>query len=300
MSEGKELRMWADEAMYESVPNAMAEEGLPVHPQVTLISQTPNPLRVMAAACGLYKGDIRKGVEEVTEFEARYWLEEMKKTKLQAGLEFIDFHFMIEGISRPVANQMTRQRTAVFVQESLRFAVKTNAANEVAMPPSIAQLKPDHPLRKIWTNADLYDQWVYNSLINGGIPAEDARGRLPMNITTRLHYKTTLRGLNEHAGMRLCSQAQFEWKAIWVQIIDAILNYGPPEDSWQQEAIADMFKPVCYQTGRCQFRGENDRHCAIRDRVEAHYHKGEEPDEWDDINPLEPVMEGAARRAAST
>ena len=31
---------------------------------------------------------------------------------------------------------MVRQRTATFVQESLRFAVKDNAAFEVALPPS--------------------------------------------------------------------------------------------------------------------------------------------------------------------
>ena len=34
-----------------------------------------------------------------------------------------------------------------------------------------------------------------------GVPAEDARGLLPTNIATRLHYRTDLRNLVNTAGM---------------------------------------------------------------------------------------------------
>jgi flavin-dependent thymidylate synthase len=249
----------------------------------------------MAAAAELFVGRIRINPESISQELALHWLSEMTKTVLGAPLEFIDFHFFFEGVTRAFTHQLVRQRTAVYVQESQRFAVKEHAGREVAYPPSIAARKIDDPARAIWDKAVAETSNAYNSLINAGIPAEDARGLLETNITTRIHYKTNLRNLAPHAGMRLCSQAQYEWKIVWMGIVNAILNYGSEQDRWQQEAIVKLFKPICYQTGRCQFRADADRACKIRDRVEAHYARGEGPDKWDDINPLEPLMEGAAR-----
>lgn len=51
--------------------------------------------------------------------------------------------------------------------------------------------------------------------------------------------------------------------------------------SWQFEFLARRFKPICYQTGRCQFRSDFDRYCNIRDRVEDFNFYGIEPSEWD-------------------
>lgn len=262
---------------------------------MTLVNMTTKPLQTMAAAAELYAGRIVTDPDEITRIEAVTWFQDMTRTVLEAPLEFIDLHFFIEGVPRDWSHQVVRQRTAVFVQESQRFAVKRNARLEVTVPPSIAKLKDDDPARVIWDRAVAQGSWAYNALIDTGVPAEDARKLLPNGITTRLHYKTNLRNLAPHAGMRLCSQAQWDWKKVWVGIVEAIKNYGPPEDRWQQEEIIRLFKPICYQTGRCQFRAATDRHCSIRERVEAHYAKGEGPELWSDINPYEPLMEGAAR-----
>jgi hypothetical protein len=66
-------------------------------------------------------------------------------------------------------------------------------------------------------------------------------------------------------------------------------------DKWQYDAIASLFKPICYSTGKCEFMAATDRACTIRGRVRAHYEKGEGPEKWNDINPAEPLLEGAAR-----
>jgi hypothetical protein len=128
------------------------------------------------------------------------------------------------------------------------------------------------------------------------MPAEDARGLLPTNITTRVHYHTDLLNLTRQAGNRLCSQAQFEWKIVWNQMILAILNYGPTDERWQQKEIIRLFKPVCYQKGSCGFHGPADRWCVIRDRVDAHATAGDPPDTWADIDPMEPLHHAAARK----
>lgn len=292
---GTQIARFADVAMYQAAPNPDASAGNEVRPRVYVVNMTPKPLQAMAAAADLYKGVIHTSPSQVSEDAAYEWFKDMTRTVLEAPLEWIDIHLLFEGVSRAFMDQLRTQRTAVYVAESLRFAVKEHVALEVVMPPSIQKLKDDAPARRVWKRAVQEAGYAYDTLINAGIPAEDARGLLPLNISTRIHYKTNLRNLAPHAGMRLCSQAQHEWKIVWAGIINAIRNYGPPDDRWQQEEITRLFKPICYQTGRCQFRAATDRACSIRDRVEQNYAEGVRPEDWTNINPLEPLMEGAAR-----
>lgn len=292
-----EIARWADVAMYPARPMEVNKETGAIVPRVTLRYMTPRPLQALAAAAEGYAGVPVYDISTVSASTARKWFHDMSATVLEMPLEWVDFDFHFEGITRAWMDQLRTQRTAAFVAESLRFAVKENAEMEVIPPPSIAKLDDDAPQRVVWEDA-VYDMAkAYKSLIDSGIPAEDARGLLPLNIATRISYKTNLRNLVPHAGMRLCSQAQWEWKRVWHLMIEAIRNYGPEEDRWQQMEIAKLFKPICYQTGRCQFRAETDRWCVIRERVEDHFARGEKPDMWLDIDPLEAVREGAARKS---
>lgn len=288
-----DLVQWADKAMYEAEPMPI-EDGRIV-PQVTLLSATPDPLGVLAAACNIYKGRVIRDLREITDEERRHFWDEMQKTALDAPLETIQLHFLIEGVTREFTHQIVRQRTAFFAQESLRFAVKDNMAMEVPFPPSI---NPDSPEGLIWANFMQDAETNYNALVNAGVPAEDARGVLPHATTTRLHYVTNMRGLLMHAGLRLCTQAQFEWRVVFAKIVEAIRHHdvvlediGVVKDhSWQFEHIADSapFRPVCYQTGQCQFGADFDRHCSIRDRVNE--------GRFDEINPAEWLANHAAAR----
>lgn len=163
---------------------------------------------------------------------------------------------------------------------------------------------------------------VYNELVNDGMPAEDARGALPTNLLTQVNYHTNLRGLKDHAGNRLCTQAQFEWRQVWAEIIKSIRAYGKTQtytvieggaeiaygiedpttsmsngvhflkgavegsiissSAWQFDALADIFRPVCYYTGKCEFKADFDRKCTIRDRVDANHKIGRPSTEWHD------------------
>lgn len=294
-----EIQKWADVAMYAAEPMAQSTNG--VQPTVTLVSATPMPLRTMAAATALYSGGVWSNPSDVNKTQALAALGDMTKTALKAGLEFIDFHFLIEGVTRAFTHQLVRQRTAVYIQESMRFAVKEDAAVEVALPPSLVGLAEDDPRRVVWTDEVVRLSETYNRLINAGVPAEDARGLLPTNITTRVHYKTSLRGLMEHAGYRLCTQAQFEWRLVWAGIIQAISRYSTPlydelDDNWEFHEISKLFKPICYRTGKCEFMASVDRACSIRDRVEAHHAKGEPSATWVDILPREWGADSGAAR----
>jgi flavin-dependent thymidylate synthase len=309
-----ELERWADPAMYHS--EEMPEEAKQ-GPRVHLLGMTADPLGVIAAGAMMYEGRVARSLADVTHEDRQHYAAEILKTHLKAPLELVNLHFMIEGVSRSFTHQMVRQRTAVFMQESLRFAVKENLDEETPLPPSLADKPDDDPQVRLWRGAINRVQDTYEALVSAGMPAEDARGLLPHQTTTRLHYKTDLRNLRETLGNRLCTQAQFEWRAVAIGMVDAIRSYrtsaaqiqsmrtvtNPDQyvisvleymdgvDAWQYEAISQMFRPICYLTGKCEFKASFDRACSIRERVTANADKGRGSSSWDRAY-IAPAAEG--------
>lgn len=215
----EEIERWADQAMYKAKPMG---SNIEVH----LVHAHQDPLGAIAAASQMYEGKVVHDLRMVTNDQRVHYWEEMCKTKLTAPLEFVDLHFLISGVSRAFTHQMVRQRTAVYAQESLRFAVKEDFAHETPLPPSLVHLDPEDPKVVAWVAAMASAQENYSFLVNSGVPAEDARGLLPHATTTRLHYKTNLRNLVDHVGNRLCTQAQFEWKMVIFKMMASMRNYA--------------------------------------------------------------------------
>lgn len=290
---GQEIQRWGDAQQYRAEPMPFdVKEG----PRVTLLNATPDPLGAIAAMCSIYEGKVVRDLSSVTDEERRHYWAELKKTHLKAPLEAVQLHFLIEGVTRSFTHQMVRQRTACYAQESLRFAVKENMADEVALPPSLigtmSYSEWDEPSksthkqkqRYTWDDAVSVINTAYRELVDSGMPAEEARGLLPHSITTRLHYITNLRNLLEHVGNRLCTQAQFEWRLVVAAMASAIREYGyatsMPSMEWQCEEIAAEFKPICYMTGKCEFKAKFDRECSIRDRVDEFEKAGVPSSEW--------------------
>lgn len=275
-----EIQRYADKAMFESEP--VDEEAIE-RPIVHLLSATPDPLGAVAAFAMMYEGRVIRDLAEITDEERKTYFDDCFNTALRTPLEAIDLHFMVEGLTRASWDQMVRQRTAVFAGESLRFAVKEGSLRENVRPGPSVQTK-DQIDR--WENAVDAIEWGYKQLIADGVPAEDARGLLPLNVLTRGHWKTNLRNLEAEVGKRLCTQAQFEWRLIHADLRQRISKYDSAQyrkisrvtgqliwvpSNWQFQHIADsaMFKPICYQKGACMFKAKMDRGCTIRERVDA-------------------------------
>lgn len=295
----KAVRKWADSAMFE------AEKIDPTTgPQVQLLSCNSDPLGSVAAAAKAYVGEFVTSLAEITDDERRYYLEQMQRTALAMPLESVHFQFHISGVTRGFTHQMVRQRTAAYSQESTRFAVKDGAALPVGLPPSIAGTEGGQPLgaeyskaewqRNVWDECVEHIGQAYLHLVESGMPAEDARGLLPTNLLTQINYHTNLRNFLDEGGKRLCTQAQFEWRVVFAKMLEAIraypdagvyqrtaygkVEFGNPQ--WQFDAIADLFRPVCYAKGRCVFNADFDRKCSIRQRVEANATHNRPSSEW--------------------
>jgi flavin-dependent thymidylate synthase len=289
---GTALSTFVDKAMFEAEP--VEESALP-HPKVYLLSATPDPLGAVAAYSMMYEGRVVRDLSEITDDERRHYFNECFKTALKTPLEAIDFHFMVEGMTRATFDQMRTQRTASFAGESLRFAVKDTFAESVRPGPLV---QGDKGNRQIWAKAMSDLEAAYAALIGNGVPAEDARGLLPMNVLTRANWKSNLRNLEAEIGKRLCTQAQFEWRMLHADLRRAVREYdsnykhpgvrsqfgGDSWDSsaWQFEYIAEspMFVPICFQKGACMFKASMDRGCTIRGRVDAGEFDKIKPEEW--------------------
>jgi flavin-dependent thymidylate synthase len=296
---GKDIIKYGDDAMYDAQPMHQKDQQpgqIGVTPSVFLLSATPDPLGAIAAGMRMFRGDPVYSIDEITDEDRKWAWEESIKGHLKAPWEFVDFMFMIEGVTRAFTHQLVRQRTAVYAQESLRFAVKRGFASEVAVPPSVVG---NENAESFWNQTVRAIEKAYEGLIHSGIPAEDARGLLPHCVTTRVIYKTNLRGLLEHAGNRLCTQAQFEWRSVFMGFMQAIREYESApfagyrngwriRDGWQFGVIgtprAETFAPVCYHLNKCPFMSELDRGCSIRDRVLSLSSQGVQSKDWGDTS----------------
>lgn len=303
----------ADAAQYarEAIPEEQRGQI-----RVRLLNATPDPLGSVAALCEQYKGHVVRNLSEVTDDQRRAVLDDMSKTVLNGPLEAAQFHFQIEGVTRSITHQMVRSRASFFAQESLRFAVpEGNWHEEVPLPPSLHGAReerarwmeehrkgglfivndPSVQLQMLdeWEDAILVAQQKYERLIELGMPAEEARGVLPHDMPTRIHWVMDLRTLLAEAGKRTCTQAQFPWRMIFAGIANALRQHanspsdykgwvvGGP-DAWQFEEIANRLRPVCYQTGSCGFMAAFDRSCNIRERVDAFAAAGVPSSAWKD------------------
>lgn len=298
-----ELVRAADAAQYARPAIPEADRG---RIKVRLLNATPDPLGSVAALIAQYSGVVVRDLSEVTDDMRRSALDDMGKTVLNGPLEAVQFHWQIEGVTRSITHQMVRSRASFFAQESLRFAVpEGDWADEIPLPPMLSGLDrwTDEEIAMggeskayqaflVWRHAMSVLQDRYERLIELGVPAEEARGILPHDMPTRIHWVCDLRTLLADAGKRTCTQAQFPWRMIFAGMANALRNYTSGalywpggerpgiSDSWQYREIANRLRPVCYQTGSCGFMAQFDRNCTIRSRVDAFAAAGVPSSKW--------------------
>jgi thymidylate synthase (FAD) len=128
-------------------------------------------------------------------------------------LEHVVLTFGVEGISRAASHQLVRHRIASYSQQSQRYVtgdfgyVTPQTIGEAAPrkgkkgAPGLAELFHDHMEKSAA---------LYATLVEGGIPAEDARFVLPNASGTRLLVTMNARELHHFFALRLCNRAQWE------------------------------------------------------------------------------------------
>lgn len=155
-------------------------------------------------------------------------------------LEFADFTFHIEGVSRALLAQITRHRIASFAVRSQRYCSEDGFG--YVTPPSI-----QNNAAALVKYNDIMDyiKIKYEELQELNIPNEDARFILPNACETILEVKMSGRELIHFFNERLCSRAQWEIRNLAKEMLNCIKNYNE-----QCAQFAEMCGPKCEQFGK--------------------------------------------------
>ena len=174
-----------------------------------MIGHTPYPQGVASVASGTCVNETIPSLWEVDPKAFKYAV----ASGHESVLEHCTFTFAIEGISRACSHQLVRHRMASYSQQSQRY-VKMDGF-EYVVPESIKRADAC-VFRSEMTTLDAYSDVMlllselYKSLLDAGIPEEDARYILPNACKTNIVTTMNARELRHFFNLRCCNRAQWE------------------------------------------------------------------------------------------
>lgn len=186
--------------------------------------------------------DIREWPEDKKQSELDYML----KT-IQSSWEFVDYTFLIEGVSRAFTHQFVRTRTGSYAQQSQR-TVDMEGFSYVT-PDKLSEQNRQLYKTAMGTINDFYTQ-----MLDADVPPQDARGLLPTNVKTTIIGKFNLRTLSDMAHKRLCPRTQGEYQHVFKEMRNEVLKVHP--------YFEKFLRVFCATYGVCQF--PNFKECPIK------------------------------------
>lgn len=132
-------------------------------------------------------------------------------------LEHAVYTFEVKGVSRALTHQLVRHRIASYSQQSQRYVKQSHF--DFVMPKSIEE--NDNQIWSLYAQdlrdvANAYEEGMeiiaklYQSMLNVGIPEEDARYILPNATCTNIIVTMNARELLHFFSLRCCERAQWE------------------------------------------------------------------------------------------
>jgi flavin-dependent thymidylate synthase len=159
--------------------------------------------------------------------EIKGWSAEKKQAELdymaktiKSSWEFVDVTFLLSGVSRAVAQQITRTRTASYAMQSLRVV---NASDLDV----VEGKKLDSRQLELYRTAVESAKQSYTELVAAGAALEDARGVLPLNTECSLVCKYNFRSATDLIKARKSLRAQGEYGEIVREMERLILEVWP-------------------------------------------------------------------------
>jgi len=216
--------------------------------KLKLLAHTLRPVEAICTAIAIMKEkEPWEFVRNLNQKEKETMIQEILKSRLRGALEFASFEFLLEDVTRAFTHQLVRHRAFHFSQQSMRFFDASMSG--FRMPKSMTE-----------SGADVYGHVervfdFYKELIGRGIPTEDARSILPTNVETKIMFGATMRGLIELAEVRMCWQAQGEFRQAMDGIREGVTQANP--------FLGSLLVSACARSGHCEFKSVYDRSCPI-------------------------------------
>lgn len=209
--------------------------------KVTLISHTQDAKELLlftkATRLNMTPG-LLDAIFEKPEDEKEAELAYMANT-IPSSWEFVDYVFLVEGVSRAYTHQQVRTRAASYAQQTMRVLNMGEFdyvyTDRVAENPG-AKAQIDTALKAI--------KLAYNNIIELGLPAEDARGILPTNIATNIVCKFNLRTFVDLAKSRTGGRTQSEYQKVVNAMVDEVLRVHPWAEKFLFQQGRDYFAEI--------------------------------------------------------
>lgn len=163
--------------------------------------------------------------------------------------EFVDYVFLITGVSRGQTHELVRTRQASYAQQSMR-AVNMEDFEYI----STGKCKDDDKINEFYNSSMEFIKRGYRTLLNMGADVQDARGILPTDICTNIMMKINLRSLSNLMNDRLCFRAAGEYQNVAKEMKNRVIEVHP----WAKP----LLQANCVQYGFCKFKNFTD--CPIK------------------------------------
>lgn len=177
-------------------------------------------------------------------------LEYMANT-IPSSWEFVDYTFMIEGVSRGFTHQFVRSRQFSFAQQTMRVLdVSTGPGWSFHTGPTIDGQTMDTPIGEL-SRKEIYEGVMalidenYKTMIKHGVAIEDARGILPTNILTNIVGKCNMRTFVELVRKRSSPRTQDEYRTVLDAMKTAVREVHPWIDLFIERTFDKAANELC-------------------------------------------------------
>lgn len=192
--------------------------------RVTLLSYTPEPERVVAAAIRQCRS--RKSADvlykELSDEDVKRLIRLCIKMGHLSPIEHASFTFIVEGISRVTSHQLVRHRIASYSQQSHRVVNLKDAC--FVVPPTI---ESNVEAKRIFEEVIEHARESYAKLVKLGVPREDARYIIPQAVETSIVVTMNARELMHFFNLRLAEDAQWEIREMAKLMLKEVLKVAP-------------------------------------------------------------------------
>ena len=192
--------------------------------KVTLITHTPDPEKIVAAAARLCysNSEIQDLFNNLTEIKVTNFLNKLNSLGHESPLEHISFTFGIEDVSRATTHQLVRHRIASYSQKSQRYVDEQNF--KYVVPKKISN-NPE--ALELFYNCMNIIRSTYCKLKQFGIETEDARAVLPNACCSSIIVTMNARTLLNFFTLRCCNRAQEEIKQVAYEMLKLCKEVAP-------------------------------------------------------------------------
>ncbi len=216
---------------------------------VALLSHTEDPLRSLYIAYRTCYSQLtpqqltaRIEDERIPRETMHAFIVERLKTGHASPLEQVWFEFAISGVSRAFSHQFVRHRVGIsFEQQSQRYVTYKGGEFPHSIPQSVEQAGMGEQMEALFAQAGA----LYESLVEAGVPAEDARFLLPNATNTNFKITVNFASLLHICDLRLCTRAQWEFRRVAALLRAEVVKAVPELGHYLQPKCGELRRGYC-------------------------------------------------------